>query len=134
MYNFLIKEKIFNDWILLDEKITIQGYDCLKAFGIIDVDNFKHPKQTINAIYCPKLNFNFGPIGFSSLPGLIVQIEWNNVTYYLDKIEFLNEKISIELPSDGKIISKEDFNKERKKRMPEILRETLERRKKKVKN
>jgi GLPGLI family protein len=60
-------------WEIENETRIIKGYRCRKATTIID---FNHRKRgEVTAWFCPDLPFQFGPLGFAGLPGLIFRIK-----------------------------------------------------------
>lgn len=98
-------------WILVNETKKIGNYVCYKATSI---DRIKTRNGILNykitAWYTPEINASFGPIGFSGTPGLILELERNNIKYYATKITFNSkEKISVKKPTKGKKISEDDF-------------------------
>ena len=84
-----------------------------KATTIEKVLTKEKPKiYLITAWYCPKINAPFGPIGFSGLPGLILELEKNNMRYYASNIELNPKKIvKVKKPTRGKKITKEEYYK-----------------------
>ncbi|WP_418646442.1 GLPGLI family protein [Tenacibaculum insulae] len=107
---FIIKYESL-EWKLKNVSKKIGNYICYKAEtiekvktrnGIID--------YKIVAWYTPEINVSFGPIGFSGLPGLILELERNNVRYFSTNI-ILNpqKKIAIKKPNRGKLITEEEY-------------------------
>ena len=95
-----------------NETKQIGAYLCYKATSEQVVVNskgtFKHP---IVAWYCPNIPFNFGPKGYSGLPGLILELQIRNITWGVTKIELSKENKIIEKPKKGKLITEEEFKK-----------------------
>ncbi len=94
-----IKDSISNySWELSSDTLTVAGYTCKKATTIRDVGT----KQNITAWYCEDFPINDGPMDFSGLPGLILQIELGD--YNIVKFEklkfFKDENIKIEEPEN----------------------------------
>ena len=118
---FLIKSPLFDDWKLIEESRTISENKCFKAKGKIDNNNEVKKYQNITAWYCPGINFNYGPLGFGNLPGLIVHLKIDETNYILKNLRFSdNKKVDFELPDKGKEITEEQFLKIFKKRMKEF--------------
>lgn len=85
-------------WNLSEETQSIAGYKCKKATtSIIKVGR----RQNITAWYCEDLPINDGPSNFNGLPGLILQLEIDDLTLMkFEKIKILtDEDITINRPS-----------------------------------
>jgi len=94
-------------WNLTKEKREILGKQCYKA-----TYNEKKGEKTINveAWFAPDLPYQFGPKGYHGLPGLILELKYNNVlTYTADKINW-NEELHVEKPSKGRKMLRAEFN------------------------
>ena len=108
--DFLIsKDKYI--WTLKKETKKIGEYNCYKAIMVEKMKTRKGIKNVlIEAWYIPEVNIPFGPIGYSGLPGLIIELKRNDIKYYITNIN-LNpkDKISIEKPSKGKKVTQEEF-------------------------
>lgn len=101
-------------WEISQESKIIGGYLCYRAI-------YKTPLYTSTkpiAWFTPKISASYGPKFFSGLPGLILELEDNTVTFKAIKIE-LNpkEKIEIKKPK-GKKITKEAYEKLLRKTFP----------------
>lgn len=95
-----IKDSIPNyEWVLGNEIQTIAGYTCKKATTIKNVGR----SQQITAWYCENIPINDGPMDFSGLPGLILQIEINkNTIVKFEKLKHLkDESIEIKEPDNN---------------------------------
>ena len=103
-------------WNLINEKKTINNFECFKATTIYKVVNTAGVFESIvEAWYCPEINLPFGPIGYGGLPGLIVELKIKDAVYGLKNIQFLKEeKIEIEDLKDYAIITQEELNGEAK--------------------
>lgn len=109
---FLIISNIFTNWELVNETKDINGYICYKALGVLKTNDEIKPTENLQAWYCPEINYSFGPLGYGGLPGLIFQIQiGNNISYYLDKIEFKDDMADIIIPSIGEKVSQEEYDK-----------------------
>ncbi len=95
-----IKDSIPNyEWVLDDEIQTIAGYTCKKATTTRNVGRI----QQITAWYCENIPIIDGPMGFSGLPGLILQIEINkNTIIKFEKLKHIkDENIEIKEPDNN---------------------------------
>lgn len=133
---FVIKDSLQNiDWVISEESKKIGDYTCFKASYIKPVSKiaqerydkylervnkgeqilFVVPKPepiTIIAWYTPEVPVSFGPSNVWGLPGLILQLEDENLMYLCTKVELKNnEKSKIKIPSNGKTVSKQEFEK-----------------------
>ena len=100
------------NWTLENETKTIDNYLCYKATSELVVKNkkgvFKYP---IIAWYCPAIPLNFGPKGYSGLPGLILELQERNTLFGVQKINLKENNIALKKPNDGKLVSQEEFDK-----------------------
>jgi GLPGLI family protein len=108
---FLVKNQK-TEWVLVNEVKNIGNYQCYKATAI---EVTHGAKGTINsevvAWYAPELNIPFGPIGFSGLPGLIVELEYRNLRYTASKIDLkADSENAIKKPTTGISVTKEEFD------------------------
>lgn len=104
---FLIEESLIDfNWELSNEEQIIAGYSCKKAVSGVTT-----------AWYCEGIPVNDGPYIFWGLPGLILKIEHQNKVVTATEISFIKEDIKIEIPSDGKAVTREKFNEIMSKKM-----------------
>lgn len=66
-------------WEFLNETKEINGYKCYLA-------KTKFAHLDVFAWYCPKLPYSFGPMEFSNLPGLVLELQKGNVIFQVEKI------------------------------------------------
>lgn len=109
---FIIKDTIVDDWVKSTETKKISGYECFKATKSLN----KNKHLTVSNIeliawFCPKISLSTGPNGYSGLPGLILELNINEVSYLASKISFCKNKMDINLPRNGKYITFFEFNK-----------------------
>lgn len=98
-------------WTLKKETKKIGKYNCFKATMVEKMKTRKGIKNVlIEAWYTPDINIPFGPIGYSGLPGLIMELKRNKIKYYVNKIN-LNPKENtlIKEPTKGKKVTQEEF-------------------------
>jgi len=108
--NFIIENKTKHEWKLTQEQKEIGDFVCFKAI----LQNTE--KLEVIAWYTPKIPVNFGPKGYGNLPGLILELKIGSIVYYASKIELNpSEKIEIYKPTNGKLMTEEDFENMLKK-------------------
>ena len=105
-----LRKSIKLDWFLHNETKEINGFLCYKATSTNKIAYgekvFNHP---VIAWYCPTLPYNFGPNGYSGLPGLILELQVRNVVYGASKIE-LNTTETFKLETDKmKILNEKEY-------------------------
>ena len=108
--NIFLKKEKKNDWVLQNETKEINGFFCYKASStnkiVYGEKVFNHP---VTAWYCPTLPYNFGPNGYSGLPGLILELQVRNVVYGASKIE-LNSTETFKIETDKmKVLNEKEF-------------------------
>lgn len=93
-------------WQILTETKIVNGFLCIKAIG-------KDPNRSlpIEAWFCPKIPYQFGPAEYGNLPGLILELSYGRMSFEAITINFdsLN-KIPIEIPTIN-LINQKDFDK-----------------------
>lgn len=85
-------------------------------------DEIEVPKTVeVSAWYTPQIPVNQGPGEYWGLPGLILEVNADRTTILCNKIT-LNpqQKIEIQAPDKGKVISRSDYNATVKKKMEEM--------------
>ena len=97
-------------WELTSESKLIGKFKCYKALTTKVVENnkgiFNHP---VEAWYAPEIPFGFGPVGYGGLPGLIIEIQYQNVRFYVSTIELNTKKdTKIVKPTKGKEVTKDE--------------------------
>jgi len=109
---YIVTDTIQSNWKLLNESKEIMGYKCFKAEIQNTISNPNGAfKNIIYAWYCPLFPYDFGPIGYGKLPGLIFELQTKKVLYGITKIE-TNKEITT-FPSfdkNSEKISKKDLN------------------------
>lgn len=98
------------EWVITKETKTIDSYQCLKAYlneKIIN-NNGEEKTRTITAWFTPNLPFSYGPMGYSGLPGLILELELLGNKYVAKKLDFSNKKIDLIYPK-GKFLNKKEY-------------------------
>lgn len=111
---FIIINKPNFSWNLTQEQLVIGKYNCYKATTIKEVTNRlgKKIQKKILVWYTLEIPVRAGIKDFQGLPGAIVYLEANGLTYKLSEIKMqLNNRIQITKPSKGKIVTQEEFDK-----------------------
>lgn len=114
---YLVKKNLNSyDWVLTKEKIKINNFVCYKATTTLRLQGRRGEiLRPVVAWYTPDVNISAGPDGFGGLPGLIIQIEVNNVITTLTKIEFKEDIKEIKPFNKGEKITEEEFSELMKK-------------------
>ncbi|SHL48252.1 GLPGLI family protein [Flavobacterium xanthum] len=110
----LIK-KIHNklDWEITTESKVIDGYLCYKAIYYDKFINRKGVNRSIPIVawFAPSLPYGYGPKYFNGLPGLILELNDRETTFYATSIKILRgTEIKIDFPK-GKTVSQEQHSK-----------------------
>jgi GLPGLI family protein len=111
--NIYTKKDLMSDWILTNESKIIDGLACYKATRTINIKNpkgeFTYP---VIAWYCPQIPHKYGPNGYGNLPGLILELQVRNVSFFTKKIDFnSDEQFDTNFLKKAKILTEEQFNK-----------------------
>ena len=101
---FLIEQNINNDWNVTQEKKNLGKYICYKA---IKNDTYVGSSgnlinRKIIAWYTPQIPFSYGPLNYSGLPGLILEIQNDKVIFYATKIELYKKENLENIPKPKK--------------------------------
>ena len=133
--NYIITDVLKNcNWDLTQETKKIGGYTCYKAISITKVTkkelqeyevekakqsknktsffNLEKPKDNkITVWYNPEIPVSHGPNQYWGLPGLIMEVNENNIIILCSKV-VLNpkDKKSIKAPKNGKVISQNAYD------------------------
>jgi GLPGLI family protein len=133
---FLVKDKLPEiNWELSSETKNIGTYTCYKATYSKEIENknvtFKNgesveeiKKETIliTAWYTTQVPVSNGPDNYQGLPGLILEVNDGKTTIVCTEI-ILNpsQKIKIEEPKKGKVVSQKKFTKIEKQKSDELM-------------
>lgn len=109
---YIIKKNKIN-WTLSKDTLQIDNYLCYKATTIENISySGKEQQIKIIAWYSPEISLSFGPDGYAGLPGIIMKLEKNGTTTTLKQILFSkNNTEAIIKPSNGKVVTEDEFNK-----------------------
>ena len=122
---FLVQDSLKTlSWDLQSDTKNIGTYTCFKATlereVVSDLDGSKE-MQTVTAWYTPQIPVSQGPGDFWGLPGLILEVNTDKTTILCSKI-IMNpkEKVEIEAPKKGTIVSRSEYTETVKKKMEEM--------------
>lgn len=133
---FLIKDSLTNyDWKLTSETKNIGEYTCYKATYTREVENVnmtfvngesKEEKKmetvVTTAWYTPQVPVGNGPGNWQGLPGLILEInDGKSLIVCTEIILNKNEKIVLEEPSKGKVVTQEEYEKISREKTKEMM-------------
>ena len=119
---FIIKDTISTiAWTLTRETSKILGYEVKKATAIVK-------NKIYEAWYTPKLDFRNGPAEFGGLPGLILKLEISVTNkkmlrkdIYQATNVMVNNKVKIEKPTKGQLVTKSEYKTIRDEMMKEFM-------------
>lgn len=102
---------------LVNETKIIGGYTCYKAtttetvyFSKFNI-GIEDKVNQITAWYTNQIPSQFGPLNFFGLPGLILELQFSNVTYSAIELKLSNKPIKISKPAKGKKMKFEEYEK-----------------------
>ena len=105
---FLIEDTLPScDWTILDSTRVVGDYQCRLARGF-------HPISTreIYVWFTDEIPVQDGPDIYWGLPGLILEISNGERVMICTKVELnLDESMAVEVPSKGKKVTKDEFDK-----------------------
>ncbi|MDP5104951.1 MAG: GLPGLI family protein [Polaribacter sp.] len=142
--DFLVKDKLQPiDWKLGDDTKMIGDYVCLKATAMIPANeltwyafswdklNNREKKEkgeeqevaytVVEAWYSIQIPVSHGPQEFWGLPGLILEVSYDNTTFLCSELVLnTGDKITINAPSKGKVVTKVAYQDIISKKMQEF--------------
>ena len=120
---FLIKDTLdIANWKLTSETKVVGNMNCMKAIYIPKAGD----STNIYVWFTPEIPVSSGPNGYGGLPGLIVYLNENEgeLEISLSKIVMRElEKGEIEAPTKGKVVTQEEFDAMRKKKMEQMKKQ-----------
>ena len=126
---FLVKDKLLPiEWTIGEETKQIGQYMCFKATASVPTNDLtwyefswdkisnnealeQDVKMTaVEAWYTPQIPVGHGPLELWGLPGLILEVSAGNTTLLCSKL-IINpsNKIQIEAPEKGKVVTKKEY-------------------------
>lgn len=100
-------------WKLTNESKKIENYTCFKATKefVVNIGGFKNTKK-VEAWYTPEIPIKFGPKQYVGLPGLIIELKEDYITYFLKEINYQSkDQPAILPPIKGIKMTWEEFAK-----------------------
>ncbi|MFD1553217.1 hypothetical protein DNU06_15250 [Putridiphycobacter roseus] len=120
---FLIKDTLnLSNWKFTSETKVFGDMNCMKAEYIPKAGD----STNIYVWFTPEIPVSSGPDGYGGLPGLIVYLNENEgeKEISLSKIVMRDlEKGEIEAPTKGKVVTQEEFDAMRKKKMEQMKKQ-----------
>lgn len=108
----IIVENNINEtaWTVTKENKRIHDFLCFKATKSYTTSGDKPKIVNIEAWFAPEIPFKFGPKNYAGLPGLIIELKENHLTYFVKSINYNpKEKIKIIVPTEGTKMTWEEF-------------------------
>lgn len=133
---FLVKDSLPQyKWKLLPETKNIGKYTCYKATFSREVDNttmtiengvakevIKKSTVVTTAWYTPQIPISNGPDNYQGLPGLVLEVNDGTTTIVCTEIILdTSEKITIDEPVKGKIVSQKEYDKISREKSKEMM-------------
>ncbi len=107
-------EELATEWRLSTEQKDILGYTCIKATSGPD-------SLLTTAWFAPQIPVSSGPGTFGQLPGLILEVNRDNMTITATSIsEELDDENLIAPPSKGRKVTEEQFDAIQAEKMEEM--------------
>lgn len=103
---FLITDSFLTDWEITQDQKMIGKYLCFRA-----IKQCKSCNTAEEVWFTPEIAVPFGPLGYSGLPGLILEIKKKTITLRLASIDFKPKNIVIKKPTKGKVVTKDEYKK-----------------------
>ncbi len=109
--DFLISIPPF-EWKLTQETKKIGNYFCYKATTIKHVEGRNGKMQrAVTAWYTTQIPYNFGPKDYNGLPGLILELQEDNLLINATKISIQpTKKKIIEKPNIGQKVTQQEYD------------------------
>lgn len=133
---FLVKDSLpKHQWELSSETKNIGKYTCYKATFTKEVENksmnmidgelkeeIKKETVVTTAWYTPQVPLSNGPGNYQGLPGLILEInDGKNLIVCTEIILNPSDKIIVDEPEKGKVVSQSEFNAIQKQKTDEMM-------------
>lgn len=113
--SFIVEDSINSiTWKITNDEKKIGDFNCIKAIYNTtvtlnqDIGQTTIKPKTVIAWFCPKLPYSAGPIGYSGLPGLIIELNDDLFVYSLKKITY-TEDDELKIPKKGRLISRKNY-------------------------
>ena len=112
--NFIVEDTC-QTWkwkIYAAEQRDVQGFTCMKAI-------FQDSTSMLEAWFTPQIPISNGPHIYGGLPGLILEMRMENRHIVATKIEEYTQLEPYPTPSDGEVITKEEYDKIKEEKQKE---------------
>lgn len=109
---FLIKKKAHINWEITNEKKKIGVYLAQKAVTykeFINTRTDKVIKHKVIAWFTPEIPINYGPDGYHSLPGLILNLEVSGNNFVIHDIDLGVSNPKVKKPTKGKKVTEDEY-------------------------
>lgn len=111
---FFINDKLEPiDWTLTSETKTIGEYECIKATATVN-------GKLTEAWYTTAIPVSDGPDDYWGLPGLIIEVITDKLTYHAITVSFKAYEFKFTKPSKGTKVSKKEFLKIREEKINQL--------------
>jgi len=98
----LVSDNIEIDWKIKNTPKEINGLECFKAELILKSDKMHTKDRQVTAWFTNNIPISQGPRGFAGLPGLILELQVDDIVYLANKIAFKNKgEVKINAPTKG---------------------------------
>ncbi len=99
---FLVSDNLEIDWTIVNNSKEINGYECFKAEVMLKADKMHTKDRQVTAWFTNKIPVSHGPRGFAGLPGLILELQVDDIVFVANKITFKNkDEVKINAPKKG---------------------------------
>lgn len=111
-----IRKASLIEWDLTSETKMISGYKCYRAtYTYLQKWRGREFPWEVVAWYTPEIPLQYGPIRYSGLPGLILELSEDNRGFVVDKIVFSDKDVKIKKPDKGEILTEEEIDRRHQK-------------------
>ncbi|WP_051263804.1 GLPGLI family protein [Tenacibaculum ovolyticum] len=110
--NFIIVNSPKYKWNLSQERRKIGEYNCYKATTTKKITNIrgKEFNKNVTVWYTLDVPIKFGIKDYHGLPGAIIALEEEKITYLATKVVLKSDKVNIIKPTKGKKITQKQFD------------------------
>lgn len=97
----------------------IDGLSCINAYTTNLSGDKKRHAATV--WFSPSIPFNYGPMHYFRLPGLIIEVQIGHITLIAEKISLNKDHVINEKPQEAQVVTSEEFMAIAKKKTPEFF-------------
>lgn len=102
--DFLISDCFYYNWEITKETKNIKGYQSYKA--VKNCDNCNNAEEVW---FTPDIAVPFGPLGYSGLPGLVLEVKKKLLTLRISNIDAVKSNLVIDRPTKGKMVTSGEY-------------------------